>query len=62
MVSVVIRLPLAYGISWLTTTAELPHGRNECVFVSLLGAWLMGALITTFFYRRGKWKSSALRG
>jgi len=62
MVSVVIRLPLAYGISWLTTTAKLPHGRNECVFVSLLGAWLMGALITTFFYRRGKWKSSALRG
>ena len=30
--TVFIRVPLAYGISWLTVTPELPHGRSEDVY------------------------------
>ena len=55
-----IRVPLAYGISYLTRTPELPTGSNQCIFVSLLISWLCGAALTTFFYARGKWKEKAL--
>lgn len=58
--TVLIRIPLAYGISFLTRTPELPNGRYECIFVSLLTTWVLGALITTFFYRRGKWAKKGL--
>jgi Na+-driven multidrug efflux pump len=58
--TVIIRVPVAYGISYLTRTAELPYGRFECVPVSLLTAWIMGATLTTIFYKRGKWKEKAI--
>ena len=55
--TVLIRVPIAYGISFLTRTAEAPVGRFECIPVSLLISWLMGATLTTFFYRKGNWKN-----
>jgi len=58
--TIFIRVPIAYGISFLTRTAELPYGRQECIFISLLISWLLGALITFFFYRHGKWKEKAI--
>ncbi len=58
--TVVIRVPMAYGISWFTRSDALPNGRSECVYISLLLSWVMGAVITWFFYRRGKWKEKAL--
>ncbi len=54
--TVLVRVPIAYGIAYLTRTPELPNGRQECIFISLLCAWLSGALLTTVFYLRGKWK------
>lgn len=50
--TVAVRVPVAYGIAYLTRTPELPNGRQECVFISLLCSWLLGALITVFFYLR----------
>ncbi len=58
--TVIIRVPIAYGISYLTRTPELPFGRFECIPVSLLTAWIMGAALTTIFYIRGKWKQKAI--
>ena len=58
--TVFIRVPIAYGISFLTRTAELPNGRQECIFISLLSSWLIGALITFIFYKRGTWKNKAV--
>ena len=58
--TVAIRVPLAYGISWITRTPELPYGRFECIAVSLLISWILGALLTVFFYRKGKWRSAAI--
>ncbi|MBQ3258910.1 MAG: MATE family efflux transporter [Clostridia bacterium] len=55
--TVVIRVPLAYGISFLTRTAELPYGHNECIQISLLSSWVLGAVLTVIFYRIGKWKT-----
>ena len=58
--SVLIRIPIAYGISNLTRTPQLPTGRSECIQISLLSAWLLGALLTVIFYKIGKWKNKAL--
>ncbi len=54
--TVLLRVPIAYGISFLTRTAELPYGRSECIQVSLLTSWVMGAVLTAIFYKVGKWK------
>ncbi len=59
--TVLLRVPVAYGISYLTRTAELPYGRCECIQISLLVSWLMGAVLTAIFYAAGKWKTKAIR-
>lgn len=58
--TIVIRVPIAYGIAYLTRSAEFPNGRQECIFISLLCSWVIGALITFIFYKRGKWKNKAI--
>lgn len=58
--TVLIRVPLAYGISYLTRTAELPFGRSECIQISLLTSWVLGAILTSIFYKIGKWKNKAI--
>ncbi len=58
--TVVIRIPLAYGISWMTRTPELPQGRSECIFISLLLSWIIGAILMTAFYKRGKWTTKSV--
>lgn len=57
--TVIVRVPVAYGIAYLTRSAEFPNGRQECVFISLLCAWVMGAIVTAVFYLRGRWKRIA---
>ena len=63
--TIVVRVPVAYGIAYFTRSAELPNGRQECVFISLLcchyddilcarkvereSAGLMGYLLNAFF-------------
>lgn len=55
-----IRIPLAYGISFLTRTEALPYGIKECIQISLVSTWVIGAILTTIFYARGKWKNKAI--
>lgn len=59
--TVIIRVPIAYGISMLTRTPELPVGRCECIQISLLLSWVIGAVLTIIFYRIGKWKNKAIK-
>ncbi|MBE7022111.1 MAG: MATE family efflux transporter [Ruminococcaceae bacterium] len=58
--TVAIRVPIAYGISYLTRTTELPFGRCECIQISLVTSWVIGAVLTALFYRLGKWKNKAI--
>ena len=58
--TVAVRVPLAYGLVSLTRTPELPQGRYESLWISLLSSWVLGAVITFIFYRVGKWKKKAL--
>ena len=59
--TVLVRVPLAYGISYLTATEALPNGRKECIQISLLCSWIMGAVLTAIFFSRGKWKTKAIK-
>ena len=54
--TVIVRVPIAYGIAYLTRSELHPKGREEAVFISLLISWLLGAFITTVVYLRGRWK------
>lgn len=59
--TVAIRVPIAYGISYLTKTPELPNGQSICIQISLLVSWVLGAVLTAIFYSRGKWKTKAIK-
>ncbi len=59
--SVAVRVPLAYGISFATRTPQLPNGIKECIQISLLCTWVIGAVLTFIFYKAGKWKTKAIR-
>lgn len=58
--TVAIRVPVAYGMAYLTVSEQYPKGRCESIFISLLFSWTLGAIITFFFYMRGKWKEKAI--
>jgi len=58
--TVAMRIPLAYGISFLTRTPELPYGIKECIQISLVCTWVFGAILTAIFYAKGKWKNKAI--
>ncbi len=60
--TVAIRIPMAYGIAYLTRTPELPQGRYESIWISLLCSWVLGAVITAIFYRMGRWAKKGLMG
>ena len=57
--TVVLRVPIAYGLAFLTRSADYPVGRPESVFISLLASWVLGALITLAAYRVGRWRKRA---
>ena len=54
--TVVIRVPLAYLMAFLTRSAEYPQGRFEILPISLLISWVIGAVLSIVFYKAGKWK------
>ena len=56
LTTIALRIPVAYGLAYLTRCAEYPNGRPEALFISLLVSWSMGALISWLVFRRGKWK------
>ena len=58
--TVLIRVPLAYIMTWMTRSPENPHGQFYMMFVSLLVTWLIGATLTFIVYKAGRWKNKAI--
>ncbi len=54
LTTVVLRVPLAYGIAYLTQSAQWPHGHPFALSISLLVSWVMGALISSGAFYRSK--------
>ena len=60
--TVIIRVPVAYGIAWLTSPTGSPaDGMKECIQISLLCSWCIGAILTALFYKVGKWKNKRIK-
>lgn len=55
-----IRVPLAYLMVHFTKSELNPQGRPDCLFISLVTSWVLGAALTAIFYRKGKWRDAAL--
>ena len=60
LTTIVLRVPTAYALAFLTRSAEWPNGRPEALSASLLISWAMGALVSWLVFRRGGWKKKAL--
>ncbi len=54
--TVVLRMPLAYLLAYLTRSAQWPNGHPDAIFASLLISWLSGTLMSVIAYRRGTWR------
>ena len=58
--TVVLRLPLAYLLAYLTRTpgadSAWPHGRPSALFVSLLTSWVVAMLLSIITYRMKWWR------
>ena len=60
--TIVLRVPLAYGLAWLTRCEAWPNGRPEALSISLLVPWVLGAVISFAAYRKGKWRKALTTG
>ncbi len=53
--TVVIRVPVAYLLAYLTRSDVNPMGNPASIFYSLMISWVLGAVMTAFVYKFGKW-------
>ncbi|GFI43312.1 multidrug resistance protein NorM [Lachnospiraceae bacterium] len=60
VMTIFLRVPIAYGLVHLTKSVDFPGGRKESIYVSLLISWVLGAVITSIFYKKGKWRKKAI--
>lgn len=58
--TVIVRVPIAYGIAAMTRSAENPNGLPESIYISLLISWVVGSILTIIVYMRGKWKKHGI--
>ena len=57
--TILLRVPVAYTLAYLTRCSEYPHGRPEALFFSLLIPWVTGSILSYIAFRRGKWRRAA---
>lgn len=60
VITICIRVPVAYSIAYFTRSPQYPNGRPESIFISLLLSWTMGAIINIIFYRKGNWRKKSI--
>lgn len=56
LTTVVLRVPLAYGIAYFTRSDTLPLGNYRAIPISLLTAWIVGMLVHVAAFMSGRWK------
>ncbi len=57
LTTVVLRMPLAYLMAYLTRTETWPNGQPAALFVSLLISWVVAMLMSIIAYRMKWWRS-----
>ena len=55
--TILIRVPVAYLLAYLTRSAEYPHGQPIALFGSLMISWILGMLMSIVMFKFGKWRN-----
>ena len=55
--TIIIRVPVAYLIAYLTRSPEFPHGNPIALFGSLMISWTIGMIISIVAFKYGKWRN-----
>jgi len=58
--TIAIRVPVAYGLAYLTRTPEFPHGQPIALFGSLMISWTLGMVISIIVFSIGRWKKKMM--
>ncbi len=56
--TVILRMPLAYLLAYLTRNAEWPNGQPAALFVSLLASWVVAMLLSILTYKMKFWRKN----
>ena len=59
--TVALRIPVAYGLAYLTRSDAFPHGHPFALSISLLVSWTLGMLISIIAYRRSNIRQVILK-
>ena len=54
LTTVALRIPIAYGLAYMTRSAEYPNGHPFSLSISLLVSWSLGMLFSVIAFRYGK--------
>ena len=55
--TIVLRVPIAYLIAYLTRSPQFPHGNPIALFGSLMISWTIGMIISIVVFKTGKWRN-----
>ena len=58
--TVILRVPIAYALAYLSRSADYPSGHPFALSISLLMAWCVGMLISVIAFRFGKVRKTML--
>ena len=53
---ILIRVPVAYLLAYLTRSPEFPHGNPIALFGSLMISWVIGMIMSVLMFKFGKWR------
>jgi len=56
--TILIRVPTAYILAYLTRSAEYPHGNPIALFGSLVISWVLGMVMSIIVFKYGKWRKN----
>ena len=54
--TIVLRVPIAYLLAYLTRSPEFPHGNPIALFGSLMISWTIGMVISICMFKFGNWR------
>ena len=58
--TIVIRIPVAYFMAYLTKSAEYPHGSPVALFGSLMISWVLGMIMSLIAFRFTNWRKKMM--
>ena len=58
--TILLRVPCAYLLAYLTRSAEYPNGQPQALFGSLMISWTLGMIISAVVFRMGHWRKKMI--